>query len=172
MARLPDYLMTIGSWWLVYSATAAWIAVLVLVPFLLARMIYRGFRKKDEPSAPRPRGAWLRPVARVCAVVLAITLLLALHHEFFTPLGIGGGSAGTDFWMSRAAQASDPAEKEAYLTKVAISWGKGWFVASQAITRIESRAERCTLRKMLAAIPNISNQAQLLEEARKDCVTA
>ena len=96
--------------------------------------------------------------------------LIALVLVFLAPPMGGYGPLAARFWISRAAEETDAAEKAEHLRRVAFaSPDHGWFAASEAIGSIEDASQRCRLRTMLANLPTIRNRERLGKEARDEC---
>ena len=108
-----------------------------------------------------------KPVALgslVPAVLIAVVLV------FVSPPFGGYDPMAARFWISRAAAEPDSAAKEALVRRVALASPEyGWFTASQAIGSIESGAQRCRLRTILAGVAGIRNRERLGNEARDEC---
>jgi len=131
--------------------TVAWWLVLFAACALLRRFIGRHWR-------------------RVGALAVVPAALIATALEFFHPPIGAYEPMVARYWMSRAAAEPDAAQKEAYVRRVAFKAPEyGWFIASQAIDHVQPPLQRCRLRTILAALPDIRNQQKLGGEASDEC---
>src|SRR5437868_13104373 len=107
------------------------------------------------------RRAWLAAGAIVPAVAAGFVITF-----FYPPTGAYDPMAAR-YWMSRAASEPDPARREEYVRRVALSSPSfGWSIASEAIGGVEDRTQRCRLRAMLANLPSIRNRDRRGDGAR------
>ena len=107
---------------------------------------------------------------RFAALAVIPALAAGLVLTFVYPPTGQYDPIAANYWIGRAAAATDSATKEAHVRRVALdSPQQGWFIASQAIATVESPVQRCRLRTILAGIPEIKNKERLGTEASAEC---